>query len=117
MTAGNNEIADVLERAADKVSPEGTWTQDEFARDETGKPLAGGWSAGAACWCAMGAVEAVLGRKAASAGLALYIDFVETAARTPSLVAWNDAPGRTQAEVVAALRDAAALARTSGEVS
>lgn len=103
------DVAAVLERAADLIEPEGRWVQGDLkVYDEAGMP----------CWCAIGAlfaaapnltpvtmepirkrVEAVLGLSPAGNG-DIY-----------PLALWNDAPDRTQAEVVDALRKAAALAK------
>lgn len=57
--------------------------------------------AGATCWCAMGAIEKVSkGRYfAAISALEMTVD--------DFIPRWNDAPERTQVEVVAALRLAA----------
>lgn len=99
-------VADVLEAAADLIEPEGRWAQDIFYKRGD-------------CYCLVGAL-----REAAGAGSAIAVergpiaDAVH-AARGPDdrvmLHDWNDAPGRTQAEVVAKLREAASLSRQNEE--
>ncbi|MFA6031846.1 MAG: hypothetical protein WC889_02965, partial [Myxococcota bacterium] len=58
-------VADVLERAADLIEPEGAWTQGESARDANGKPLKQGSDHNAVCWCVLGAIGKVAGHPAA----------------------------------------------------
>ena len=104
------DVAEVLERAADLIEPEGKWTQDAFARTEKGFPI-GPREDNAACFCLRGAIiragDFSTEREfPAAINRALRLS---TAARA---VRWNDAPGRTQSEVVAKLREAAALARS-----
>lgn len=100
--------ADILDQAADLIEPEGAWTQGWFARDRHGHKVPT-WSPDAVCWCAIGAILR-----------AANLPSVAGAARSHifSLVGpipdFNDAPERTQAEVVAKLREAAALARQGG---
>lgn len=113
-------VADILAAAADLIEPEGAWTQSEFMRDPTGivssedEPLL----PDANCWCALGAIaqvcdlnpwESWAGHPADAAMWAL------AGVVGRSVAGWNDAPGRTQAEVVAALREAAAKAAEAGQ--
>lgn len=92
------EIARILDAAADLIEPEGAWGQ-------------GQWESSTGCLCAEGAL-------AKAGACERFVDVC----RAPvgrffeplvggDIVAWNDAPGRTQAEVVAKLREAAAKAR------
>jgi hypothetical protein len=107
------DIADILDRAADLIEPEGAWTQESYARDENGSGIADGRHANAVCWCGVGALE--------KAGGDLVGDALAKAIRAvlpkdcESFVVFNDTLGRTQAEVVAKLREAATLARTTSE--
>jgi len=99
--------AEVLERAADLIEPVGAWTQDMYRVP------------GKDCFCAVGAVGMVLGKGKWIGGRAAE-DFVDANSKlfgmdASDLEEWNDTPGRTQAEVVAALRQAAALAREQGK--
>ena len=84
-------VADVLHRAADLIERRG-------------------WRQGAArmsnrhCYCALDALEAVCSdRPGQVAAFSVLIDTLGVS----SLTGWNDTPGRTKAEVVAAFRDAA----------
>ena len=75
------------------------WCQGRAAQDDEGRFVLSG-SPSAACWCLLGACSAAYH----SGGTG--IDPVSFAIKArhlgiPSLVLWNDAPGRTQAEVVA----------------
>jgi hypothetical protein len=97
-------VAEVLRAAADLIEPEGKWTQRSEARTVTGRPV-GACEENAACWCILGAVQRVGGRFAereVTPALKKVIRF------QPWI--WNDHKRRTQAEVVAKLREAAALA-------
>jgi len=94
-------IAEVLEKAADLLEPEGRWTQHAYGR----------WNgSGYSCWCMFGAIDAIASDYKIGAQCNNVVDRVVG----QGLVDWNDAPGRTQPEVVAALRRAAALAREQG---
>lgn len=104
-------VAEVLDGAADLLTPEGKWTQEQFARDNTGGTYAHGFDQRATCWCVVGAIEKVRHAVALQPGykdpavlfLERGIGYVVTE--------WNDEPNRTQDEVVEKLRQAAALAR------
>jgi hypothetical protein len=114
MTLNKNPVADVLLAAALLIEPEGAWTQGAFNRDadgETGDDLVVDTPV---CWCALGAVAHVLRHDAAQpwSGAALEAELAIVALLDNSDVpAFNDTPGRTQSEVVAKLREAAALAK------
>lgn len=102
-----SSVADVLSAAADLIEPEGAWTQGQAARDRHGNGV-DYRSPDAVCFCALGACV-----RSVSPG---YDDFAVRCflrSMTPdgTIANWNDAPGRTQAEVVAKLREASALAR------
>lgn len=105
--------SEVLAKAADLIEPEGAWTQGKFAREASGlaqDPK----SPKAICWCARGAIIRSGGLE--SAPLRYLRSVVPSCDRSGEPVAvWNDAPERTQAEVVKALRDAADLARSEGQ--
>jgi hypothetical protein len=104
--------ADVLARAADLIEPEGRWTQGESARTSTGDGLVDALADEAVCWCAAGAVSRAAGETGDMYGNAMRAlsDYLKLRSY-PLITEWNDNLGRTQAEVVAALRSAAALAR------
>ena len=107
MTPRPLEITDILRAAADLIEPEGSWTRGVYARAEDGQQV-DPQSRRATCWCGVGAIiraggwDAVYGADR----------FLRVAARYRSLDGfpdWQDRKGRTQAEVVAALRKAADL--------
>lgn len=100
-------VADVLRRAADLIEPEGRWCQGAGARDGAGK-VVGSFTPIATCWCTITAISKVAGREDNVASDARTV--VRKMLNTKYLGDWNDAPERTQAEVVAALRSAALLA-------
>jgi hypothetical protein len=109
---GALSVADVLDRAADLIEPEGAWTQGDIARTAQGQATRPE-SPDAVCWCAMGALMKVDGGYPYKA-----IEAVEAIIRKPRglpplrRLAWfNDNKRRTQAEVVAKIREAAAVAR------
>lgn len=99
-------VADVLDRAADLIEPEGAWTThvyEDLGAD--GQPCS---------FCVAGSVLHALGLS--------YDDYDIPPGVSPTLLGfetwgevmdWNDRPDRTQAEVVAKLREAATLSRSS----
>lgn len=99
-----SEVADILRQAADLIEPKGRWGRVYYARTKDGIPT-GPRGPNAACWCAWGALRCV-GRHDGDEAIGCAITFVQLAL-DDDLARWNDAPGRTQAEVVAALRAAA----------
>jgi len=103
------EVADVLERAADLIEPEGAWTQGTWARDRSGDTAT---RAEEGCWCLWGAIYKTVGYDAVATSpcLMAVANLVGD-----SSIHWNDVPGRTQAEVVSALREAAKKARGGAE--
>ena len=94
------KIADVLERAADYIDQHG-WCQDEYA-DDSGRV------------CAAGAISAITeGSPERFAPLSMRLalsNAVEDLGFT-GIADWNDALGRTQAEVTAKIREVAAAER------
>lgn len=97
-------VAEVLERAADLIEPEGRWRQKN-----------GGVRG--ACWCASTAIDAAHPDGFAPDAQRFLANLVSPGAGLAIVRVWywNDAPERTQAEVVAKLREAAALAREQGK--
>lgn len=95
------KTSDVLLKAAEIV--EQGWCQGELARNADGYVVPPR-SHTAASWCAMGAIYRVAEDLSASAKR-----FLRAAVGSPHLAQWNDGC-RTQAEVAAKLREAAALA-------
>lgn len=74
-----------------------------------------GWTQGVyedcGAFCLSGAIYEVVGR---GGDVVPAREYVKKAIGIISLVGWNDEPGRTQAEVVSAVRKAAELARATG---
>jgi len=108
-------VADVLNAAADLLEPEGRWTRGHAARAVGGMGVDFN-SPDASCWCAWGALAKVSGGNEVEAFEALTDHLQLEQEIDPALFGeiWNDAPERTQAEVVQALRDAAL--KVSGNV-
>ena len=100
--------ADILNRAADLIAPDGAWTQGALARTRNGYAI-GPEEDDAVCWCVQGALYRAGGENVWAAGDA---HIALKASLGSSVSGWNDAPERTPAEAVAALR-AAALASVS----
>lgn len=113
-------IADVLDRAADLIEPEGAWCQHRLALKD---------AQGRLSRCAVGAVQqAAFTASGGKYGSDLQYDaervlnrflgrgaagFVQVLGGVGGATTFNDALGRTQAEVVAALRAAAVIARNA----
>lgn len=106
--------SEVLAKAADLIAMEGRWSRGHFARDRAGFPCEAR-SGFAASWCPSGAIQRVSAPlparpvpDAAYAYLCRHLgcSFVSS---------WNDAEGRTQAEVASALRKASELAKAEGQ--
>jgi hypothetical protein len=92
-----SDVAKVLNDAADLIDANG-WTQG-VNRDAFG------------CYCAVGALEAASPRVDGRWFSRLYYDAavaVSKETQSSSVVQWNDAEGRTQAEVTTMLRTVAA---------
>lgn len=108
----DSTVAEVLDRAAALVEPEGAWTQGANARTASGFPV-NHWNDSAVCWCAFGAISyaAEDGEDDMSAITMAAMDVVRTIIGGGSLSIWNDDANRTQSEVVTTLRRAAQAAR------
>jgi hypothetical protein len=100
--------AEILTKAADLIEPEGAWTQASFARVASGEKTVPEDPA-AVCWCLSGALSRV-SSEAVFKDRSAAFDALYLALDDDGVFGWNDAPGRTQAEVVAKLREAATLA-------
>lgn len=92
---------------------EQAWCRDADARDASGAEVEP-WDERAASWSLLGALVATLEREAAEASelpledLAVALYALAEVVESDSLAAWNDAPGRTQASVLAVLAQAEA---------
>lgn len=107
-------VADVLDRAADLIEPEGAWTQGCFARRDDGMPAVVD-AKDATCFCARGAIMRVQGSGTYTSAAEVFFAHHGLGRNNGyialSIVNWNDTAGRTQAQVIAKLREAASLAR------
>lgn len=122
--------AEILRAAADLIEPEGAWTQGAGSRNAEGQDRQelrdSEYDPGeATCWCIGGAVVEAFERANAQdehddwepALAPLFKPLCKALGKTSEdpyadspWVYFNDAPDRTQAEVVAKLREAADLA-------
>lgn len=113
-------VADILNKAADLIEPEGRWCQGSHAVTRYGSPTSHPMGTDYKAFCPEGACLALippggLGRLGIETMLDItrHIQAVVPGGNVPK---WNDAPERTQAEVVGKLREAASLAqRSEGE--
>lgn len=106
-------VAEVLERAADLLE-EYDWCQGEFAKDSDGCAVV--WESDKAqSFCALG----VAYRAWSDLGQPHFplVTSMQGYLDVRDVTAWNDEPGRTKAEVIAKLREAATLARRREEAS
>lgn len=106
--------SEVLAKAADLIEPEGAWIQRSYARDRMGH-FVDYTSPGAACWCAEGAIFRQIPDADMSDVNAVWRFIAMAEPEAHDTPYWNDRPGRTQAEVVAALRKASELAKAEGQ--
>lgn len=107
--------SEILSAAADRVAK--GWSQGGFARDADGNKLDPIRDKDRAeCFCMKGAVYAETGQWH-MLGAYQYAIAVVPPVRFPTcaVAAFNDEAGRTQAEVVTALRQAAEKAREAGQ--
>lgn len=109
--------SDLLLMAADLVEPAGRWVQGALCGDRNGRPLLGAVTGAdfcGHCWCALGSIDKAWwnARHAEDERLTSLQSREEAKSLLQQHLgvnpaAWNDAPERTQAEVVSALRAAA----------
>lgn len=93
----------LLQRARDLLTPEGTWTQHARAKTKTDLPTYPK-SRYATCWCVLGALERSADFRSGNGVLASELAQRALYDALPKTVAgWNDAPDRTQPEVLALL--------------
>lgn len=96
-------VANILNRAADRLSKEGAWAQRALAKTLDGTHVAPN-NSDACSWCAIGAIRA----ETKDVYLHHRVEIaLGKAIGTPYLTIWNDDPERTQDEVVATFRKAA----------
>jgi len=118
---GPLSVAEVLERAADLIEPEGAWASGTKTLEADGSEQLDYYKeAQAASWTIVSAISVAAKRypgrynpEGARACTAALRFFQRVTGQHP--YDFNIAPERTQAEVVAKLREAAALAREQGK--
>ena len=98
---------EILIAAREKI--ERGWAQGEYARAKNGNPI--GYNAEkAVCWCSIGAIIAVDDDDPTDRAVYTLSDIVGR-----DITEWNDAPGRTQAEVLAAFDKAIEASKRTPE--
>ena len=100
---------DILLAAADLLDRPGAWSPQALARNADGV-CTSPYEEDAVSWCATGALMRVSQEADIQDYRAARAQLAETLYESdhePDIVDWNDAHGRTQAEVVAMLRRAA----------
>ncbi|WP_420478274.1 DUF6197 family protein [Brevundimonas sp. FT23028] len=114
-------VSEILTKAADLLETPGAWTQGAEYRNEAGEDISDfdddaddlPADLTPVCWCAAGAIWcqpiSTPEKVAACEALAAAIGSGDRY----EVPKWNDAPERTQAEVVAALRTAASQAEAA----
>ena len=101
-------IADILNRAADRLEQPNAWSQHVMATTASRQVVAAR-DPRACQWCSMGAISA----ETDDPNIRFCVDgALRAAINSRSIAHWNDAPGRTQTEVVAAFRKAASCSAT-----
>jgi hypothetical protein len=107
-------VRDVLRDAAELLRTKG-WTQGKFARADDGERVEV-MADDAACFCTLGAVYRITDRlpgiceERAVDALARAVGGCADVTAAAHVAVWNDAPGRTLPEVLAAFERAADLA-------
>jgi hypothetical protein len=100
-------IPAILNRAALVV--EQGWSQHKSARDFAGREVEAHDPA-AMCWCACGAIDVAI--RELGAPVELYDRVCNVLGGDQALIRFNDAPGRSAADVAAFLRSGAATVQT-----
>lgn len=107
----------ILDKAADLISKPGAWTQGTLSRSEDQTPVSD--VEDGACFCLIGATLLVAPQRLtallAQGYLLKVLPHADAGQALNPMAHFNDAKGRTQDEVVAKLREAAALAREQGQ--
>ena len=110
------DAADVLLGARDVIAD--GWCHGHRAEDAAGKyrdadgTYMEGWDPRATSWCLMGAVEKILGHRVDSSLYSLIADGLQARGHD-GYIAFNDATGRTQNQVIGMLDDLARDAKDS----
>lgn len=89
------DIVEILTKARDLITPEGAWTQEEYARTASGVPV-DPLADEATCFCAVGACTRVAGKYSHEAVQAL----MKVSRSVLGFADYNDANERTQQEII-----------------
>lgn len=112
MNERDAQVSAVLRRAAELVGEPRGWCQKAQARDADGLPVGSSLAREAVSWCVTGAVYRASAEVAGGIDIALHdaamvhLGKMLRLNREQIALQWNDAPERTQGEVVAALERA-----------
>ena len=98
-----DSVRAILLAATDLLDRPGAWTQHELARDADGD-VTGPSKDNAVSWCTIGAIMRVARTDERADARARLAKTLERAGHDSDITCWNDAPERTQTEVVAMLR-------------
>jgi hypothetical protein len=110
--------SEILDAAGDLLAQPGAWTQGGAGRDGEGRLVSPENIEKAVCFCGVGAVWRVAGPFEEVKHFVMREIFPLICHAVGIEIAfgnWNDHKARTQSEVVAAFRKAAAQAREAGE--
>jgi len=107
------EVRDVLLAAAALLEKDGGWTQGASARDKSGEPV-GVDAPQAVSWDIHGALARVA-ESITSSAFNVAEEVLRSRLPPGGIPEWNNAPERTQAEVVMLLRETAAHAEQSAD--
>ena len=103
--------AETLRRARELLTPEGAWGQGYDALNGAGEAVSP-TAHNAVCRCSYGALRAAGGDVYGDAAREVLLQAIGLeAAKGDSVINWNDDPGRTHAEVLAAFDRAIELAQ------
>jgi hypothetical protein len=105
------ETLEVLQKARALVEQPETWTQHTFARNAEGAPRHENWDDDACAFCIRGALNKAVGRHV-GINDDCYMA-IRNAVGGQALARFNDTPGRSHAEVLAAFDRAIEAARPS----
>lgn len=101
---------ETLRAARELIAKPGGWTQEFFARNASGERT-NKFGPDAVCFCAYGAIDRAAGHSFSEADRR-FMEALFDATGRDDVADWNDAPGRTQAEVVALFDKAIAAEET-----
>lgn len=111
-------VAEVLDKAADLIEPEGAWIKGAAGRDKFGVRLMVPEIARAVSFCMTGATWRATGLSYAESHDIVMLQafpLIKKVIGSDSIGQWNDHPRRAQKTAVAKLRQAAQLAREQSQ--